>query len=161
MSKHFSFVALVVGMLVLFSCTTGEPRIFKVNGHTEVHTDKRFLGIPVSTDVRSIKTPEQAKADLEVKALADQQRTEAKRASIALWLGALLLLTATICAVVGYLTHGWKRWGGLAALCAMLAGLCWGFVEWIVYLKWGALALPIVALGLFLYDNKDKGNRVD
>lgn len=126
------------------------PRVLKVNGHTRVYTERKLCGIVYTTVVETIKTPEQ-------KAEEDQQATESARATIALWGGTILLACAVTCAVIGYLTHGWKRWGGLAVLCGAMGGLCWGFVEWIEYLKWFALALPLVAIGLFLYDNKENG----
>ena len=155
--RHKAFIYFACVALCLTACTTGTPRILKVNGHTRVYTEKKVCGIPYTTIVESIKTPAQAKADLEVKALEDQQRAEAKRATIAVWVGGVLLISAIICVIIGYYTHGWKRWGGLSAVCATCGGLCWGFVEWIEYLKWFALALPVVAVGLFLYDNKEKG----
>ena len=157
MRDKIPYIFILSVALCLAGGTTGTPRILKVNGHTRVYTEKKVLGVPYSTKVEEIKTLEQAKADIEVKALEDQQRTEAKRASIALWMGAILLVAACVCTIIGYFTHGWKRWGGLALLCITCGGLCWGFVEWIDKLKWFALALPVVAVGLFLYDNKEKG----
>jgi len=150
---------LVVGssllLASLFSCATGEPVEHTANGRTYVYIPKSICGIRYTTDVKEIKTPEQAKADLEVKALEDQQRVEARRASIALWLGGLLLICSVACSIIAYLTKGWKRWGGLSVLCLSACAFCWGFIEWIEYLKWLAIVLPAVAVGLFLYENKD------
>lgn len=156
MSKYFTVVVVSLGVLALaFSCTSTLPVEHRVGDRVYAQSTKKFFGIPVGTNREEIKTPEQAKADLEVKAMEDQQNTEAARARVAMWLGAILLAAAVVCAVVGYLTKGYKRWGGLCLLCLGACAFCWGFVEWIDYLKWLALLLPAVAVGLFLYENKE------
>lgn len=149
------YTYLLLLCFCLVACTTGEPRVLKVNGHTRVYTEHKVLGVPYKTDVEEIKTADQVKADQDAEARERRLKTEAKRASLAMWLGALLMLSACVCAVIGYLTKGWKRWGGLTALCAFMGGLCWGFVEWIPYLKWIVLALMVSAVGMFLYDKRD------
>lgn len=148
-----SVAVMAAGAFV--SCVVGEPRVVKVNGHTRVYTPKRVCGLTYSTTVEEIRTPAQAKEALEIKAMEDQQRTEAKRASIALWLGGLMMVAALACAVYAYLRKGFAKYGGLAAWCAVLGGMCWGFVEFIAYLKWFVLASLIGAVGLFLYENRN------
>lgn len=154
MDKNTTLLILLTAFC-LSGCYLGVPRIQEVNGTTRVYTTEYFCGIPLGTETEDFKTPKQAKADADAKAYTDRQEALAKRESIAVWYGAALFGLAIVCAFIGYLFKGWKRWGGLAALSMALGGLCWGFAEWIEHLKWGPLVVGVGALIMLLYDQRD------
>jgi hypothetical protein len=143
-------------LLCLFvGCTSVHRDTVVINGVTKSYEDKKFLGIPVWTKVGEYKSKEQKNDDLDIKKREDQLKTQAKRGTIALWLGAAMFVLALLSAIYAYLSKGWKKFGGLSIACATLGGLCWGMVEWIPYLKWGVLGVAVFGVGLFLHDNKD------
>jgi len=141
MSKHLFVVGSLGVLVLLFSCTTGEPRVYTINGITESHTPVRFCGIPVHTRVEQHKTKEQRLDDIEIGEKAAEAATEAKRGTIALWIGAACLIASIGALIAAYVSKRWKTWGGIALILGGACSACWGLIEWIPHMKW-ILLLP-------------------
>ena len=156
MYTKISFVVVCM-LALLFSCSTGAPEKYKINGITESHTPKYICGIPAGTIIDKHKSVEQREDDIALEKLESDAKVETARGWVAMWIGAACLVGAIGCAFMGYISQGWKRWGGLAAMCALSCGMCWGLVEWIEYMKW-LLVIPIAALLYFLYEHREHGN---
>ena len=147
MSKHLFVVGSLGVLVLLFSCTTGEPRVYTINGITESHTPVKFCGIPVHTRVEKHKSKEQRLDDIEVGEKAAEAATEAKRGTIALWIGAACLIASIGSLIAAYVSKRWKTWGGIALICGGSCAMCWGLIDWIEHMKW----LLLLPLGLLLY----------
>lgn len=150
---RIAFSAFVIQMFIMVTivgCVSDAPRLTKVNGVTVVQTDRRLCGIRVWTSEKETKTFEQAKEDLAIQKAEAEQEIELKRKkqqqAMATWAGAGLMALALAAAIMGYVSQGWKFWGGIAAFLALLGSLSWGFAHWIPYLKW--LVIPVVVLGI-------------
>ena len=76
MSKHFSFVALVVGMLVLFSCQTVDT-LEMMDGRMHNVQRTTFCGVPVHTQAEVVKTD--AELEQEAKEATSALKMELER----------------------------------------------------------------------------------
>lgn len=149
-------------LLLLIGCTSAPPRIYTINGVTEVHTTKEFLGIPCATDVKQYKTKAQELDDLEVRRLSikvdeeeEKKDIKVKRQKTASFYGNVCLAAAIVLALVAVATKGYAFWGALSVASGVLCCLCWAFVEWIDYLKWGGIPIGILSIMKILHLLKD------
>ena len=156
--KHL-ICSVTLLLLLCTSCVSDKPVITPVNGTTVVQTHRRFLGIKVWTSEQEVKTYEQAKADLKIKKAEEEQEIglnrKKRQEAAAFWTGSALFLAAMGFVVMGYLSSGWKFWGGMAASAAGLGAMCWGMAHWLPYLKWFSILAFAIAAGKTLYDSKD------
>jgi len=141
---------LISSVIYDTGCTTDKPRAYPINGYTEVHRDKRVLGIKYHTEVKEVKTYEQKKEDLRISEAEAKTEIKIKRSqrqeNFAFWLGATLLAGAVVSIFMGILSKGYLFWGTMAATCAVLGSLAFGFAHWIPYLKWAPVPLVIAAV---------------
>lgn len=162
---HQNSITTVVMLLCLTcvmwdtGCTTGEPRTYPINGHTEVHRDHYAMGIKYKTDVEVVKTYEQEKEGIKISEAKAKSEIKIKRSErqegFAFWLGAGLLGFAVASVIIGVVTKGYAFWGIMAATCGALGSLSFGFAHWIPYLKWSIPAVAIMAVFGVMHKLKD------
>jgi len=143
----------------LCSCTSDAPRITKINGTTMVQTDTRVCGIKAWTKEKEVKTKAQKLDDLDfekAKAKQDEKlKTESRQKAAAFWFGIVCFIGAAACVVFGYVSQGWKFWGGMAGVSAALGAAAWSFEHLIPYLKWPAFGLAGVGVLWSMWKLKD------
>lgn len=135
--------ALLLGALT--SCTTGKPEKFIINGKTRIHTPKKIIGITYNTVVEDVLTKEQEKDRLEIEKERREQeldlQAEERQSAAVFWIGLALVAFLPVAMAIGYVTKGWKFWGGIGVSSGIL-GICfWSFQHLVPYLKWGGVAL--------------------
>jgi len=150
---------VIMAASALSSCTTGEPKSYKINGVTRVHTPKKICGVTYWTSTEEVKTKEQQLDDLEVdKERREQEldlQAEERQAATVFWFGTICMSCALACVIAGYLLKGWRFWGGLAALLAVIGTLSWSFEHLIPHLKWVAYGIGGVAVAWTMWKVKD------
>ncbi len=169
MSKHFSFVALVVGMLVLFSCSTVNT-LEMLNGR--MHNVKRttFCSVPVHTQAEVVKTDaeleqeaKEATAALKMEmrrlvslARADAQVAKDKAKQFEMRVGMYTKLCGWALIGLGLVAHCFVSAPTLRSIASSVAcgGVCivvlgmlikWT-IGWELYILLGVLAIGIPAL---------------
>lgn len=150
---------ILVLCLITSACTMGPPIKHVINGKTVVHTDKKFLGLPVATKVEEVKTKQQHLDDLAVEKATREQdldlKTEERQSAAAFWIGVALLACAVVFVFVGYIAAGWRFWGTMAAISGALGAAFWSFEHLIPMLKWPAYCIPVAIVLWTMYKLKD------
>lgn len=146
-------------LLVLVGCSSGEPRVFSLNGITRVHTDHKIFGITYRTEIEDMKTADQQREDIELDKERDKAEldviTEKRQKTAAFWGGVVLLAGAVASVIFGYISDGWRFWGGMAAICAVSGVGAWSFEFVISYLHWIGVAILLAGILWTMWKLKD------
>jgi hypothetical protein len=161
MEHHFSTMTMLmsISFLLVIGCAIKEPRVYPINGHTEVHRDHTILGLTYNTEVEKVRTYEQEKEHIRVAEAEAFSQIKIKRSqrqeAFAFWFGSLLLVGAGSCVIMGVLSKGYMFWGLMATTCGLLGSLAFGFAHWIPYLKWAPVPIVIAIVLWCLRCTKD------
>lgn len=151
MSKHFSFVALVVGMLVLFSCSTVDTlEMYEGRMHNIKRTT--FCGVPVHSAAEVVKSDAELEQEakeatsmlktqmerLVAEAKADAQTAQFETKEFETWVGSCTKLGGWALVAIGVVMHCFVSGSTLRSIASSVIASGYGVMLVGILVKKGA-----------------------